>query len=149
MIAAAHGAPVLFCKVKMAQTFNWVIRVYIEDTDAGGVVFYANYLKFFERARSEWLRNLDVNQQDLIDRHNILFVVKNATVDYHAPARLDDEVRLTVCAERVGRASVHFVQKAWRGETLLATGQIRVGCVDKVGFRPAAIPDEILAKIRK
>lgn len=133
----------------MAHIFSWVIRVYIEDTDVGGVVFYANYLKFFERARTEWLRNLGVSQQDLIDEHGILFVVKNATVDYRAPARLDDEVRLTVCAERVGRASVHFMQEAWRGKTLLATGQIRVGCVDTVGFRPTAIPDEILAKIRK
>jgi acyl-CoA thioester hydrolase len=133
----------------MAQTFNWSIRVYIEDTDVGGVVFYANYLKFFERARTEWLRSLDVNQQSLMDRHGIIFIVKSAAVDYHAPARLDDEVTLTVSAERIGRASVQFVQEAWCGATLLATGQIRIGCVDMAGLRPAPIPAEILAKIRK
>lgn len=133
----------------MKQTFDWNIRVYIEDTDLGGVVFYANYLKFFERARTEWLRSLGISQQSLIDRHGIVFIVTNASVEYRAPAKLDDEVRLTVSIERAGRASVQFLQQAWRGSMLLASGQIRVGCVNMNELRPEAIPAEMLEKIRK
>ena len=133
----------------MKQAFEWNIRVYIEDTDLGGVVFYANYLKFFERARTEWLRALGVSQQSLIDEHGIVFIVTNASVEYRAPARLDDEVRLTVELERAGRASVQFLQQAWRGQTLLASGQVRVGCVNMADLRPEAIPAEVLEKFRK
>ena len=135
----------------MLPTFSWTIRVYYEDTDAGGVVFYANYLKFFERARTEWLRAAGVGQQALTESHDMMFVVKSTAVDYHAPAKLDDELKLTVVVERLGRASVQFVQEAWRvtstREELLATGRIKVGCVDTTGFRPGAIPDEVLEKI--
>lgn len=133
----------------MKQTFDWAIRVYIEDTDLGGVVFYANYLKFFERARTEWLRSLGVSQQSLIDGHGVVFIVTKASVEYRSPARLDDEIRLTVSVERAGRASVQFLQEAWRGTTLLASGQIRVGCVNMADLRPEAIPAEMLEKIRK
>lgn len=136
---------------KMHSDFSWNARVYYEDTDAGGVVFYANYLKFFERARTEWLRAAGISQQALIESHRVMFVVKNTAVDYHAPAKLDDELKLTVVVERLGRASVQFVQEAWRvGEQtrqLLTTGRIKVGCVDADAFRPSAIPDEVLAKL--
>lgn len=133
----------------MKKAFEWHIRVYIEDTDLGGVVFYANYLKFFERARTEWLRSFGIGQQWLIDEHGVVFIVTNASVDYRAPARLDDELRLTVGVERAGRASVQFRQEAWRGSTLLASGQIRVGCVNVADLRPQAIPTEMLEKFRK
>ena len=135
--------------MKERQPFDWHIRVYIEDTDFGGVVFYANYLKFFERGRTEWLRSLGINQQSLVEEHGLVFIVRSAAVDYRAPARLDDELKLTVSIERLGKASVQFLQEAWRGDTLLATGQIRVGCVSMDGLRPVAIPAEILAKIGK
>jgi acyl-CoA thioester hydrolase len=79
----------------MPSVFTWTVRVYYEDTDAGGIVFYANYLKFFERARTEWLRALGVGQQLMAEEHGALFVVKNTSVDYHAPARLDDELKFT------------------------------------------------------
>ena len=132
--------------------FSWPIRIYYEDTDTGGIVFYANYIKFFERARTEWLRAADVGQYALAQTHGVMFVVKSTAVDYHAPAKLDDELKLTVVVERLGRASVQFLQEAWRisgGEAkLLATGRVKVGCVDTTAFRPSAIPDEILKKIR-
>lgn len=133
--------------------FTWPIRVYYEDTDTGGVVFYANYLKFFERARTEWLRAAGIGQQVLSESHHVMFVVKSTTVDYHAPAKLDDELKLSVTVERLGRASVHFFQEAWRMAEgmpvqLLATGRIKVGCIDARAFRPCPIPDDVLAKIK-
>ncbi|MFZ6722545.1 tol-pal system-associated acyl-CoA thioesterase [Undibacterium sp. Ji49W] len=131
----------------MSKPFEWQVRVYYEDTDAGGIVFYANYLKFFERARTEWLRAAGVNQQNMADQQGLMFVVKATAVEYHAPARLDDELRLTVVVEKLGRASVQFEQQAWCGERLLASGKIKVGCVDKANVRPAAIPADVLAKI--
>jgi acyl-CoA thioester hydrolase len=134
------------------STFTWTVRVYYEDTDAGGVVFYANYLKFFERARTEWLRAAGVGQQLMTATHGVMFIVKNTAVDYHAPARLDNELNLTVVVERMGRASVQFVQQAWRinGEEreLLATGRIKVGCVDTLNFRPSEIPHDVLHRIK-
>src|SRR5918911_875161 len=98
----------------MHPNFAWKIRVYYEDTDTGGVVFYANYLKFFERARTEWLRAAGVGQQHLAETAGVMFVVKSTAVDYHAPAKLDDELKLSVVVERLGRASVQFLQQAWR-----------------------------------
>jgi acyl-CoA thioester hydrolase len=136
----------------MIENFSWTIRVYYEDTDTGGVVFYANYLKFFERARTEWLRAAGVSQQSLTEAHGVMFVVKSTTVDYHAPAKLDNELKVTVVVERLGRASVQFIQEAWRitgtHHELLATGRIKVGCVDTAAFRPSEIPDEVLKKIK-
>ncbi len=99
----------------MRETFIWNARIYYEDTDAGGIVFYANYLKFFERARTEWLRASGVSQQQLAQEFEVMFVVKATALDYHAPARLDDELRLTVVVEKLGRASVQFVQEAGAG----------------------------------
>ncbi|WP_130389440.1 tol-pal system-associated acyl-CoA thioesterase [Cupriavidus agavae] len=128
--------------------FVWPLRVYWEDTDAGGVVFYANYLKFFERARTEWLRSLGVGQQALADTSGVVFVVRSTAVEYNAPARLDDQLEIRTVIERVGPASVHFAQEAWRDDRMLASGKIRVGCVDKVTFRPAPIPASVLATIK-
>jgi acyl-CoA thioester hydrolase len=133
--------------------FHWTVRVYYEDTDTGGVVFYANYLRFFERARTEWLRAAGVGQQELAEREQAMFVVKRTEVDYHAPAKLDDELKLSVVVERLGRASVEFLQEAWRlqgtNAQLLCTGRIRVGCVDTATFKPRPIPAPVLASIRK
>ena len=120
--------------------FDTMMRVYWEDTDAGGVVFYANYLKFFERARTEWLRHLGVEQQALRDSSGVIFVVTDTQVSYHSPARLDDLLRITVQLRTRGTASMVMAQQAWRGATLLAQGQIRVGCVDAASFRPCRMP---------
>ena len=137
----------------MLEQFSWRLRVYYEDTDAGGIVFYANYLKFFERARTEWLRAAGVDQQALAERDGVIFVVKTTAVDYHAPAKLDDELNVTVLVRRLGRASIEFHQEAWRitdgrEPLLLATGDIKVGCVDRKLLRPSQIPQEVGNKIR-
>jgi acyl-CoA thioester hydrolase len=129
--------------------FTWPIRVYYEDTDAGGIVFYANYLKYFERARTEWLRACGVNQSRLVDEGSVVFVVMNTALDYHAPARLDDLVTVENHIGRIGRASVDFTQEAWRDDVLLATGQIRVACVDRATLRPVPIPAPVLAALRR
>lgn len=142
--------------------FSWTIRVYYEDTDAGGVVFYANYLKFFERARTEWLRAMGVGQHELAQDENVIFIVKSTTVDYLAPAQLDDTLRISVNVARLGRASVSFTQEAWRLDAdgadgkLLARGAIDVVCVKAqartpsgaADFRPTAIPAFIMNSIR-
>ena len=132
----------------MPSVFSWPVRVYYEDTDAGGIVFYANYLKFFERARTEWLRAAKVGQQALRDEHGAIFVVKNASIDYHAPARLDDALNLTLSIEKLGHASVQFLQQAWHGDVLLASARVKVACVDAATLRPRALPAASAAKMR-
>jgi len=129
--------------------FEWPIRVYYEDTDAGGIVFYANYLKFFERARTEWLRACGIDQQRLADANDVLFVVRRTAVEYSSPARLDDVIRVVSRIERLGRASVDFHQEAWRDGVLLASGDIRVASVDRASIRPAAIPDAVLDGLKR
>jgi acyl-CoA thioester hydrolase len=131
----------------MSSEFTWEVRVYYEDTDAGGIVYYANYLKFFERARTEWLRSLGVNQDILLREHDAMFVVKNVSADYHAPARLDDVIKLTLRIDKLGRASIQFVQEAWCGDRLLNTAHVKVGCVDSA-LRPRAVPDAVAARMR-
>ncbi len=121
------------------------MRVYWEDTDAGGVVFYANYLKFFERARTEWLRGLGFGQRQLRDDTGAMFVVADTSVRYLRPARLDDLLRVTVRLQAAGAASMVIHQQAWRDDALLAEGEIRIGCVDAGTFRPRRIPTPVLA----
>ncbi len=133
----------------IAPSFDWPVRVYYEDTDAGGIVFYANYLKFFERARTEWLRACGVEQGRLVDANGIVFVVRNVALDYRAPARLDDKLTIVNRIGRLGRASVEFDQEAWRGDTLLVCGRVRIGCVECVAFRPAAFPAPVFAALQR
>jgi acyl-CoA thioester hydrolase len=132
---------------EMPSVFTSTVRVYYEDTDAGGIVYYANYLKFFERARTEWLRALDVNQHALAEQHDALFVVKSASIDYHAPAKLDDVITLTLGIEKLGRASIQFVQQASCGAALLASARVKVGCVDRA-LKPRPVPEAAAAKMR-
>ena len=127
--------------------FRFSLRVYWEDTDAGGVVFFANYLKFFERARTEWLRSLGFSQERLRTDTGTVFVVADTAVRYLRPARLDDELALTVRVTEAGRASMTIAQQAWRGDELLAQGGIRIGCVDAGTFKPRRIPNELLTSI--
>ena len=131
----------------MPAVFTWPVRIYYEDTDAGGIVFYANYLKFFERARTEWLRARGVDQHLLAEQEGAIFVVKNAAIDYHAPAKLDDVLNLTLSIEKLGRASVQFMQQALRGEVLLCSAQVKVGCVDAATLRPRSLPPATAAKM--
>ena len=128
--------------------FSHPVRVYWEDTDAGGVVFYANYLKFFERARTEWLRHLGVGQQSLREATGAIFVVSDTSLRYRAPSKLDDLLRITVLPTEIGRVSMTLQQQAWRqdGEesTLLCEGSIRIGCVDALSLRPRRFPPAIV-----
>ena len=124
--------------------FRWPIRVYYEDTDAGGMVYHSNYLKYFERARTEWLRQSGVNQQDMISQQQVMFVMKSALVDYRLPAKLDDELIVITGIEKSGRASMVFAQEAWRGDQCLVAGRFKIGCVYAETVRPCAIPPEIL-----
>jgi acyl-CoA thioester hydrolase len=131
-----------------AGEFSWRTRVYWEDTDGGGVVYYANYLKFMERARTEWLRSLGHSQQELSEQLGFVFAVAEAHVNYRKPARLDDELRVSCVPVPEGRASIRFRQvitriDATRGETPIADGEVRVVCVDAESFRPRALPEFI------
>lgn len=131
----------------MPAEFIWNVRVYYEDTDAGGIVYYANYLKFFERARTEWLRSMQLEQHVLLQEHDILFVVKNVSSDYHAPAKLDDVLKLTLSIEKMGRASIQFLQQAWCGERLLNTARVKIACVSS-DLRPCSMPAPVIETIR-
>jgi len=127
--------------------FRWQVRVYYEDTDSGGVVYYANYLRFMERARTEWMRELGFEQDRLLSEAGVLFVVRSAHLEFLAPARFND--RLTVSAEVLerGRASLTFRQTVARADapqTPLCSGQVKVVCVDGASFRPRPIPDFML-----
>jgi acyl-CoA thioester hydrolase len=123
------------------------VRVYWEDTDAGGVVFYANYLKFFERARTEWLRSLGYSQEAMRREQGVMFVVTHTAVRYLQPARLDDVMDVTVSVHSARQATLVLTQQALRDGTLLAEGEIRIGCVDAQTFRPHRIPKELLQEL--
>jgi acyl-CoA thioester hydrolase len=126
--------------------FGWPVRVYWEDTDAGGIVFYANYLKFFERARTEWLRSLGIEQQALRQQCGGMFVVSETDVRYLAPARLDDELLVTAQLLKGGRGSLTIAQQAQlrTDGQRLCEATIRIAWVDATSLRPARIPATVL-----
>lgn len=136
----------------MTTPFVFPIRIYWEDTDAGGIVFYANYLKFFERARTEWLRSLGIQQQVLKEESGGMFVVSETQIKYFSPARLDDLLEVTARTAEAGRASLVLAQQAWLtldGERkLLAEGTIRIGWVDSITLKPGRIPATILEALQ-
>ncbi len=128
------------------MSFSFPVRVYWEDTDAGGIVFYANYLKFFERARTEWLRSLGVEQSHLREATGGMFVVSETAVRYLQPARLDDQLLVTAALQSAGRASLIIAQQArlQSSGALVAEGTIRIGWVESSTLRPARIPTTVL-----
>ena len=132
--------------------FSLTLPVYWEDTDGGGVVYHANYLRFLERARTDWLRALGVNQGTLQREHDRVFAIRAMTVDFRAPARLDDVLRVQVDGVEVGRASLDFVQSVHRlGEgaeaTLLLTATVKAACLVASSFRPLAIPEFLRGRL--
>ncbi len=127
------------------QDFVHTLRIYWEDTDAGGVVFYANYLKFFERARTEWLRAQGFGQEVLRTEFDAMFVVVQANLRCLRPARLDDLLQVGVELTDMSGASIRLRQVAWRGEERLAEADIRLGCVHSASFKPRRLPKEIAA----
>ena len=119
--------------------FRLPVRIYIEDTDAGGIVYYVNYLKFMERCRTEFLRTLGYDKPAILD-DGLLLVVHSAQIDYHRSARLDDQVEITAEIIKLARTYVEFKQQVFRQQELLCTGVIRVACVDASVMKPRAIP---------
>ena len=166
--AARSGGSAVPAVTSVGDTFCWPVRIYWEDTDAGGIVFYANYLKFFERTRTEWLRSMGVEQQRLRERTGGMFVVIETSTRHLRPARLDDELIVTATLFEMGRASLTIWQKALlksehektaskdkstsdsavKNTGLLCEGRIRIGWVDAASMRPARIPDSIVSRLR-
>ena len=127
--------------------FAWPARVYWEDTDGGGIVYYANYLRFLERARTEWLRSLGFSQQALARDPGIVFAVVSLNIDYRRPARLDDELIITCEPNLEGAVTIRFAQTIYRKESpesLLVEAGVRVACVDANTLRPKRLPDFLL-----
>lgn len=127
--------------------FIWPVRVYYEDTDTGGVVYYANYLKFMERARTEWLRSLGFEQDELITEQGIIFAVRSAHVDFKMPARFNDLLEVSACIKHKGGASITFLQQVRRGGEVLCEGEIKIASLDATTLRPRPVPDEIKAQL--
>lgn len=131
------------------SVFEWPVRVYYEDTDAGGVVYYANYLKFLERARTEYLRHLGFGQEALMRDAGILFAVRRVEIDYLSPARFDDALRVEATLDAVSKVSMGFSQRILRTpDEVLCTATVKVVCLDSDKFRPTAIPPYIREKIQ-
>ena len=128
-----------------SATFSLPVRVYYEDTDAGGIVYYVNYLKFMERARTEFLRHLGYEQQVMMEQHR-MFVVADCSVNYRRPAQLDDLLKVTAEVESAGKVKLVFKQQVRRAEEVLCEGRFVIGCVHSETVRPAAIPQDLRNK---
>lgn len=131
-----------------AQEFSLPLRVYIEDTDAGGIVYYVNYLKYMERARTEFMRSIGFDRAGIFSRDS-MFVVQSVAVSYLQPAKLDDAVEATALPIRLGAASMLLSQSVRRGDTVLAEGEVRIACVDRASLQPRRMPAEMLARLRE
>jgi acyl-CoA thioester hydrolase len=128
-------------------TFDFPQRIYFEDTDAGGVVYHAQYVKFLERARTEWLRYLGFTNSELERKHKMLWVVSEIAVEFVKPAKLDDSVNISVSIENLGRVRCTFHQEIRRGEELLVRARVLVACVSAEGFKPIEIPADVRKKM--
>jgi acyl-CoA thioester hydrolase len=152
----------------MAAAFVWPVRTYWEDTDAGGIVYYANYLKFMERARTEWLRSIGIDQVSLKDEHGLIFVVVDVEAHYRKPARYGDQLQVTCKVRETTRASITLDQEVYRdaaqgsanaagagragaadtGGELLLDGRVRAACLDAQTYRPRPLPPELWTQIK-
>lgn len=130
------------------KTFSFPIRVYYEDTDAGGIVYYANYLKYAERARTEFLRYLGINQQDMLKNQGVGFVVRDCRISYKAPARLDDALNITCKVTAVKGASIVMEQKLYRNSAVICEIEITLVFLSLPAMRPAKVPENIAALLR-
>ena len=128
-------------------SFKWPVRVYYEDTDAGGVVYYANYLKFYERARTEAVRATGFSQETLKNEENIIFVVGNINVSYRRPARLDDELVVSLNITKMARSYLIFQQQITCDDLLLNTAEVKVACVNADTMKPCQIPAQMREKL--
>jgi acyl-CoA thioester hydrolase len=131
-----------------SPSYSHTYSVYWEDTDAGGVVYYANYLKFMERCRTEWLRVMGIDQMRLLAERHLQFVVANVAVDFLRPAVLHDEILVTAELQRLGGATIHFKQTIMRGDEQLIDAKTRVACLDSSTLKPRAIPKDLFVEWR-
>jgi len=129
------------------ETFRFPLRVYYEDTDAAGVVYYANYLRFMERARTEWLGSLGVDLAVLERAHGVVFVVSRMEIDYLSPARLGDRLEATLTLIELGRARMVAMQDVRRGAAALARARVTLVCIDRANWRPARIPADLHGRL--
>jgi acyl-CoA thioester hydrolase len=129
-----------------SNRFVWPVRVYYEDTDAGGLVYYANYLKFMERARTEWLRSFGFEQDRLIEQEEVIFAVRSVQVEYHRPARFNDALEVTASLSERGRVGLTFYQEVLRADDsqVLCSGRIKIACLNVKIMRPTPIPKSLL-----
>ena len=127
--------------------FHWPVRVYYEDTDAGGVVFYANYLKFFERARTEMLRSMGYEQDQLITEQKLIFVVRSVQIDYLKPARFNEAIDVTAEVTLAKKVSLNFEQVITRDGDVLCKGNVRIACLDAETLKPKTIPENLLQQL--
>jgi acyl-CoA thioester hydrolase len=130
-------------------TFHFPVRVYYEDTDMAGVVYYANYLRFLERARTEWLAGLGFELAAVEREHGITFVVHHVDIRYHQPARLGDRLDVTATLEQLGRARMLMQQDVRRGPDTLVEARVTLACLDRVHWRPARIPAPLAERMEK
>ncbi len=153
---ATHHTPAkdadLSCKPEAHSraSFDWKVRVYYEDTDLGGVVYHANYLRFLERARTEWLRALGFEQDMLRDQLRIQFVVVEAKLEFRRPAKFNDELLVGVKLRERGRASIVFdqvIRAATGHHAEICKAEIRVACIDSTSFKPKPLPPELLTEL--
>lgn len=124
--------------------FSWPVRVYYEDTDMGGIVYYANYLKFMERARTEWLRAMNIDQVQLKQQFNLIFVVRHITVDYRKAAQFDNALQVTVNVARLGKASLTLSQTVLRQQEILCTAVVKLGVINLLNWHPQPLPSAIV-----
>lgn len=127
----------------MTRVYSLPVRVYYEDTDAGGVVYHANYLKYMERCRSEWLHEAGCDVERVRERFGILFAVRRATLDYLAPARLWDELAVTLVVRKLGKVTLDLEQSVHRGDMLLCRGMLRLASLEAASLKPAVMPDRL------
>jgi tol-pal system-associated acyl-CoA thioesterase len=131
------------------QTFNWPIRVYYENTDAGGVVYHAQYLNFLERARTEWLRHFGFEHASLRENEAVIFVVHSINIQFKKSAKLDDLLTISSQVADIGRASFEFLQTISLNQQTLIVAQVKLACVDAISFKPKSFPAPILKKLQK
>jgi acyl-CoA thioester hydrolase len=129
--------------------FSWPVHVYYEDTDAAGVVYFANYLKFMERARTEWLRQYGCDHNELAEKNKIAFAVRSLKAEYLKPARLNENLDVKTQIKSARKASLEFIQTIVRGNDVLVTAETLVACVDTVSFKPVAIPQSLISRIEQ
>lgn len=133
--------------VKNENVFHWPIRIYYEDTDSGGVVYYANYMKFMERARTEWLRAEGFEQDELIAKENVIFAVRSVQADYLSPARFNEEIVVSTWVVKKGKASITVEQVVKRNNDVLCKAMIKIACLNALSFKPEVLPENLYNKI--